>query len=456
MQNESLFRDKPVWNAILTMAVPSVFTILIMVLYNMADMFFVGQLGGADSAPVAAVAVVGPVFSLIMSLATMIGVGGCATIAKVAGSGDTNTAKNDASLCGWTAIMLGLVCGVVVLLFTEPILQFLGTLPEVTADAKAYMRILVVGAPLMLFSTCCGSLLRAEGAIKDGFIGNMVGTVTNLILDPLFIMVFRWGVAGAAAATVIGNLAATIFYLRFIFRKASVLNLLPANALKHPAALFGILALGLPNALSSIFAGSASVFSNQLLLNYGYNAQAAMGAASRVTMFVGLIQMGICMGVQPLMAYNYGARNILRLKEVLQKLAILTVLFGLATTIICSFVRNALIGLFLQDPEALAMGEQMVVWLLLAGPLLGIYYLSSNFLQASGNALAATITSVLRQGVLLIPSLYLMHALLGFTGIAAAHTVADVTAAVITLAVCLRGYRELAKQDTENIEAIHN
>ena len=173
-------------------------------------------------------------------------------------------------------------------------------------------------------------------------------------------------------------------------------------------------------------------------------------------MFVGLIQMGICMGVQPLMAYNYGARNIPRLKEVPQKLAILTVLFGLATTIICSFVRNALIGLFLQDPEALAMGEQMVVWLLLAGPLLGIYYLSSNFLQASGNALAATITSVLRQGVLLIPSLYLMHALLGFTGIAAAHTVADVTAAVITLAVCLRGYRKLAIQDVENAKMIRS
>ena len=122
--------------------------------------------------------------------------------------------------------------------------------------------------------------------------------------------------------------------------------------------------------------------------------------------------------------------------------------FGITTTIICSLARNALIGLFLQDPEALSMGEQMVVWLLLAGPLLGIYYLSSNFLQASGNALAATITSVLRQGVLLIPSLYLMHALLGFTGIAAAHTVVDVTAAIITLAVCLRGYGKLARMQT--------
>lgn len=454
MQNEALFRDKPVWSAILTMAVPSVFTILIMVFYNMADMFFVGQLGGADSAPVAAVAVVGPVFSVITAAATMIGVGGCATIAKAAGAGDTDYAKTCASLCGCAAILFGTLCGIAILLFTDPLLHFLGTLPEVMPDARAYMRTLAVGAPLMLFSTVYGTLLRSEGAIKDGFIGNLSGTIVNLVLDPLFIMVLDLGVAGAAAATVIGNLVATVYYLRFIFRKASILNLVPANAMRRPQALLGIMALGLPNAVSSILSGSASIFSNNLLLNYGYNAQAAMGAAGKVTMFVSLIQMGICMGVQPLMAYNFGSHDIPRLKEILKKLTLLTVGFGVAATILCSLARNALIGLFLQDPEALAMGEQMVVWLLLAGPLLGVYYLSSNFLQASGNAFAATAVSVLRQGVLLIPCLYLMHSLLGFTGIAAAHTVADITAALTAFAACLWEYKKLLNSKEQTIQSM--
>ncbi len=452
MQNEALFRDKPVWSAILTMAIPSVFSILIMIFYNMADMFFVGQLGGADSAPVAAVSVVGPVFSVITAVATMLGVGGCATIAKAAGAGDTDYARTCASLCGCAAILFGLLCSVFILLFTDSILRFLGTLPEVMADARAYMRTLAVGAPLMLFATGYGSLLRSEGAVKDGFIGNLAGTLTNLILDPLFIMALKLGVAGAAAATVIGNLVATAYYVRFIFRKASILNLVPANALSRPQALLGIMALGLPNAMSSILSGCASIFSNQLLLNYGYNAQAAMGAAGKVTMFVSLIQMGICMGVQPLMAYNFGAHNIPRLKEILQKLAALTIGFGSAATALCSLTRNRLIGLFLQDPEALAMGEQMVVWLLLAGPLLGVFYLSSNFLQAAGNALAATVVSVLRQGVLLIPALYLMHSLLGFSGIAVAHTVADVTAAFVALTVCLWEYRKLLKKEVSLLQ----
>ncbi|MDE6261222.1 MAG: MATE family efflux transporter [Oscillospiraceae bacterium] len=447
MQNETLFRDKPVWNAILTMAVPSVFSILIMILYNMADMFFVGQLGGADSAPVAAVAVVGPVFSVITAIATMIGVGGCATIAKAAGAGDTNYAKTCASLCGWAAILFGSLCGVLILLFTDPLLHFLGVLSEVVPDARAYMRTLAIGAPLMLFATGFGTLLRSEGAVKDGFIGNLVGTAVNLILDPLFIMMLKLGVAGAAAATVIGNLVAAAYYLRFVFCKASLLNLVPSNALRYPQALLNILALGFPNAMSSILSGSASIFSNHLLLNYGYNAQAAMGAAGKVTMSVSLIQMGICMGVQPLMAYNYGAHNIPRLKEVLQKLAVLTAGFGVATTVLCSLARNTLIGLFLQNPEALALGKQMVVWLLLAGPVLGVYYLSCNFLQASGNALSATIISVLRQGVLLIPSLHLMHNLLGFAGIAIAHTVADIAAALVALAVCLWEYHKHMRSD---------
>lgn len=451
MQNEALFRDKPVWSAILTMAIPSVFSILIMIFYNMADMFFVGQLGGADSAPVAAVSVVGPVFSVITAVATMIGVGGCATISKAAGAGDTDYARTCASLCGCAAILLGLLCSIFILLFTDPILRFLGTLPEVMADARAYMRTLAVGAPLMLFATGYGSLLRSEGAVKDGFIGNLAGTLTNLILDPLFIMALKLGVAGAAAATVIGNLVATAYYVRFIFRKASILNLVPTNALRRPKALLGIIALGLPNAMSSILSGCASIFSNQLLLNYGYNAQAAMGAAGKVTMLVSLIQMGICMGAQPLMAYNFGARNIPRLKEILQKLAALTIGFGIAATVLCSLTRNRLIGLFLQDPEALAMGEKMVVWLLLAGPLLGVYYLSSNFLQAAGNALAATVVSVLRQGVLLIPALYLMHSLLGFSGVAVAHTVADVTAAFVALTACFWEYRKLLKKEVSSL-----
>lgn len=444
MRNESLFRNKPVWQTLITLAVPSILSIMVMVLYNMADMFFVACMN--DTAQVAAVSVVGPVFSIVAAVATMLGSGGCSVIAKAAGAGEIDYARTCASLCGWAFILFGGAAAVVLNLFTDPLLGLLGATPEMLPYAGTYLRILAIGAPAMLLSTGFAQLMRAEGEIRDGFIGNLLGTAVNLVLDPLFILVLHLGVIGAAVATVLGNLSASAFYLRFIFKhREGILNIVPARALKKPSPLFRMMALGMPEAISSLLSGFASTFSNGLLNPYGTNALAAMGAAGRVTQLIFLIQMGICMGSQSLMAYNCGARNLPRIREILQKLAILTVGTGVVTTATCTLARHTLIGLFLRDAGAAALGEQMVIWLLLAGPVVGLYYLSSSFLQATGNAVAATTVTVLRQGALLIPCLYLLHALIGFTGIAAAYAVADITSAVIALSVCLWQYRQLKR-----------
>ena len=441
MKNEALFKDKPVWSAIFSLAVPSCITILIMVIYNMADMFFVGMLG--DTAQVAAVSVVGPVFSLVMAAATMLGIGGCSVIASAIGAGKKEEAKTYSSLCCMTSVLFGIFCAVVMLSATDPILKILGANEEIMAPARAYMRALALGAPFMLFSTAFASILRAEGAIKEGLIGNMVGTVLNIILDPIFILILHQGVTGAAVATAIGNVVSSGYYLSYILKKASVLSVTPGYAMKNPVALFHIMGVGLPNGISSLLSGFASTFSNQLLSGYGTNAIAAMAAAGKATMLIAMIQMGICMGVQPLMAYNYGAGNQKRLKEVLKKLGILTFVFGVVVTAGCFFARHTLIGLFLKDAKAAAMGENLVIFLVIASPIIGFYYLSTSFLQACGSAIPATIISVLRQGGILIPSLYLMEYLLGFTGIAAAHTIADFLSVGIAVAICIWQYSKI-------------
>ncbi len=441
MKNETLFKDKPVWSAIFSLAVPSCITILIMVIYNMADMFFVGMLG--DTAQVAAVSVVGPVFSLVMAAATMLGIGGCSVIASAIGAGKKEEAKTYSSLCCMTSVLFGIFCAVVMLSATDPILKILGANEEIMAPARAYMRALALGAPFMLFSTAFASILRAEGAIKEGLIGNMVGTVLNIILDPIFILILHQGVTGAAVATAIGNVVSSGYYLSYILKKASVLSVTPGYAMKNPVALFHIMGVGLPNGISSLLSGFASTFSNQLLSGYGTNAIAAMAAAGKATMLIAMIQMGICMGVQPLMAYNYGAGNQKRLKEILKKLGILTFVFGLVVTAGCFLARHTLIGLFLKDADAATMGENLVIFLVIASPIIGFYYLSTSFLQACGSALPATIVSVLRQGGILIPCLYLMERLMGFTGIAAAHTIADFLSVGIAVAICIWQYRKI-------------
>ena len=429
MKNEALFRDKPVWTAIFSLAIPSCITILIMTIYNMADMFFVGMLG--DTAQVAAVSIVSPIFSLVMAAATMLGAGGCSVVANAIGAGKKENAKTYSSLCCMASVILGVTCSIVMLSATTPILNLLGANKDIMDSAYTYMRTLAVGVPFMLFSTGFASILRAEGAIKEGLIGNMIGTVLNIVLDPIFIIVIQKGVAGAAIATVIGNVVSSVFYLYFIVRKASVISLNPRDAMKNPLGLFHILAIGLPNGISSVLAGLASTFSNNLLVGYGTDAVAAMAAAGKAVMVITMIHMGICMGVQPLIAYTYGAKNGKRMKEILKKMALLTFGIGTLTTVICFIAKHALIGLFIKDVSAASIGESLVIYLVLASPFMGIFYLSTNFLQASGKALFATIISALRQGGILLPCLYLMEHFIGFTGIAVAHTIADFSSVII-------------------------
>lgn len=442
MGNEALFRDKPVWKAIFSLAVPAVLTILIMVIYNMADMFFIAMLG--DDTQVAAIAVVGPVFSLAAAVGTMLGAGGCAVIANFLGAGKRDDAKAVSSLCVWAAIVFSVVFSVVMLTATNPILRILGATEDMLPFAGAYMRVLAIGSSVMLFSVTMGSVVRAEGLILSGMLCNIAGTLTNIILDPVMILVLHMGVTGAALATVIGNLVASVLMIFFTRKKSNVLTFSPKPGLRKPGLLLHTAAVGLPNGISSLLSGFASTFSNRILSTYGSGVIAAMAASGKATMVISMVQMGICMGVSPLLAYNYGAKNLPRLKEILVKTGILTTCFGLTAALGCFIGRDALLGLFLKDAANTEIARQMMFWQLIASPLLGFYYLSSNFLQAAGNALLATVISILRQGALLIPCLYGMHALLGLTGVAAAHTVSDVIAVIAALLCLMLQYRTIS------------
>jgi putative MATE family efflux protein len=440
-KNEQLFRDQPVWKAIAALAIPSLLSILVMIFYNLADTFFIAQLG--DTAKVAAVSIVSPVFSIIMALGTMLGVGAGTLLSVAFGAGESEKAKDSASLCFYSGIVLSLIVSVLLLCFSTPLLRFLGTQPEMWEDAESYLRILACGTVFMIASHTLSALIRAEGAVREGLYGYMAGTITNIVLDPLFILVFRWGVAGAAVATVLGNIVSTLLYLLHIRRHATVVSLDPKRALTEIKALGRILALGVPNAVSTLLSGFASTFSNQLLSTHGTDAIAAMSAAGKASMLISMVQMGICMGVQPLLAYNYGARNVARLKETLRKIALLTVLVGLAAAALCFTFRRWVIGLFLKETGVAELGESLILWLIAGAPFLGFVYLSTNYLQASQKASAAILVSLLRQGLLLIPLLYVFHWLLGLTGIAAAHLATDIGAAVLSMIVFAVYYRRI-------------
>ena len=253
MKNEALFRTGSVWKSIFSMAVPSIIIILVMVLYNMADMFFVGCLG--DTAQVAAVSVVGPVFSILAAVATMLGAGSSAIIARCFGAGEIEQGKICSSLCFWTSFFLGVLVSIGLLVGRVPLLGMLGSNAEIFPYAERYLQVLALGAPCFILSNSMAMLVRAEGAVKEGMIGNLLGTLVNCIFDPLFILVLNFGVSGAAAASVLGNLVATACYLRYIVKHGTVLTVDFRPALKKPQMLGELLAIGLPNGISSLLAG---------------------------------------------------------------------------------------------------------------------------------------------------------------------------------------------------------
>ena len=385
---EALFRQQSVWKAIFSMAIPALLTIVIMIFYNMADLFFIARLG--DTAKVAAVSVVSPVFNIIMALATMIGVGGSAIIAGAFGAGDKEKAGNVSSLCFWSAVALGVLTTALLFIFRTPLLNMLGTKPDMEKDARTYLLILSCGTVLMLISSAMGMLLRAEGAVKEGMYGNLAGTVTNIALDPLFILAFGWGVAGAAVATVIGNLVSACYYIVFVRRRAAVISLDPRRALVQPGQILPVMALGLPNAASTVLSGFASTFANNLLARHGTEAIAAASAAGKASMLISMVQMGICMGIQPLLAYSCGARDLSRMKETLKKTALLTGCIGVGTMLLCFVLRGPIISLFLKDAEAAAVGQRYMLYVMAGTPFLGLVYISTNFLQAAKKATAAS------------------------------------------------------------------
>ena len=441
MQSERLFKEAPVWQAIGALVGPSVLSVLVMIIYNMTDLFFIGLL--QDTALTAAVAVVGPVFTLASAGATVLGMGGCAVVAGSLGAGDRQDARCVSSLCGWCALLTGVLLAVVLNLFCEPILYLLGTNAEILPYATHYLRILALGAPAMIFSVSAATLLRADGAIRRGLVGNLAGSLTNILLDPIFILAFGWDIAGAAAATMLGNLVASGLYLHHILRRSDALSLRPSDALRCPSRLGRVLTLGLPNGVSNLLSGLAGSFSNRLLAAYGTNALAAMAAADKSAMVVTLVQMGICMGLQPLLSYNVGGRNLPRLRAVLSRSLGLTVGFGTLFSLFCLLAQRPLIGLFLSDPEAVFLARQLLPWLLAGSPLLGLYYLGINFLQAAGYAGSATLLSALRQGVLLVPALYGFHHLLGLPGLAAARAATDLFSAAIALLLFIMVWHKL-------------
>lgn len=436
MKAEEMFAKGSVWKAIFRMGIPAVITMMVMVVYNMVDMYFVGKTG--DALQIAAISLSSPIYMLQTAMGTLVGAGGCAAISNALGTGNKNLVKSLSSACLVLVVAASIVTGAVILLFPDKILHFLGVNAETWQYTKEYITVLAIGMFFMLFSHVFSNVIRAEGAAKESMIGNGIGTITNMILDPIFILGMGMGVKGAAIATVAGNLMASIYYCCYIKKSNSELVLSLKHAWENKVSFGKVTSLGIPNAVSNLLSSLTNTISNHILISYGAGAIVTVSVGGRATMIVSMIVMGICLGVQPIMAYNYGAKNKERTKEVLVKTGVVALSVGFILTFGCYCFRTAISEMFLVDEELIKTSVYIMGIQLLPTAFLGLYYIGINFLQSAGNAVAATILSVCRQGIIYIPAIFVLHAAAGLEGVYWTTVICDGISIVLAVLLLFR------------------
>lgn len=433
MRNEKMMREAPAWKLLITMGLPTIVVMIVNVLYNMADVFFMGQTG--QTMQVAAISLCGPAFNIFSGMGTLFGAGACTAIAIALGQGGREQAKYYSSFCAWASVACGLVLGAAMLVFMEPLLGLMGANGETAGYARLYLTIIALGSPIMMFTVSLGNTLRADGSSGKSMLISLVGTGVNILLDPLFILGFGWGIGGAAAATVLGNVVSCVLVIRHVQKSSCLTCSFRYFTLNRKVSL-RVMSLGLPMAAGVVLQCFSAMFSNQLLVKYGNIAVAANGVAGKAGMLVGMIAMGVCMGMQPVISYTYGTGDSQRMRQIVT-------VTGLAATLISVLLgtgfllgREGFVRAFLDDPAVLETGTFMMLSLI-AAPVGGVYQLCSAYLQGTGKVSYATLTSLLSKGLVYVPVLFAAEALAGLTGLVFAGAVTDLISTGTGVALCL-------------------
>ena len=432
MQNE-LFESAFVPKAYMKLALPVVLSMMVSLVYNMVDTYFIALTGKQEL--VAGVSLAAPIFTLMIAFGDIFGLGGSSLISRLFGEKREEEAKRASAFCLWAAIGFGIFVTIVLLVFRTPILKLLGTDAATFEHAGEYYTWIAVGAASIILGLVPSNILRTEGLAMQAMAGSILGSIVNIILDPVFIFGLGQGAAGAAMATVIGNVIADVYYIYVMNKKAKRLSV-SLKEIKIPGTMIrDILVIGIPASITNLMQSIMIMITNHYLIAYGTDKVAAMGIALKANMISAFILVGFAFGGQPLVGYNYGARNKKRLKEILRFAYLFEAGLALVFTISISVFAPAIIKIFMNQSDIITNGAMMLRLQQLGMVFMAVTLVSTCVCQSVGSAAGAFALSISRQGVLYAISLMVLNAIFGYTGIIATQACADVLTAVIALAI---------------------
>ena len=452
----TLFEKTPVPQAVMKLAVPTVLSSLVMVLYNLADTYFVGMLN--DPVQNAAVALAAPVLLAFNAVNNLFGVGTSSMMSRALGRRDYQMVYRCSAVGFYCTVICGILFSILCVLFSGPLLELLGAGRDTCLATDQYMKWTVYfGATPAILNVVMAYLVRAEGSAMHARIGTMSGCFLNILLDPFFILPWglNMGAEGAGLATFLSNCIACIYFfvLLFVKRGRTYVCIRPSMFRLQRNILFGICGVGIPAAIQNLLNVTGMTILNNFTSAYGAAAVAAMGIAQKVNMVPMNISLGLSQGVMPLISYNYSSGNVDRMKRTLMFSMKIAISFLAAVAAAYYFFSEDLIGVFMKDEEIVGYGSAFLQGFCLALPFLCIDFIAVAVFQACGMGKHALVFALLRKVVLEIPALFILNRLVPLYGLAyaqfAAEIVLSVAAVIVLRKLFKRLYAERAEKEQE-------
>lgn len=432
----ALFETMSIPKAVFKLAIPTILSSLVMIIYNMADTYFVGMLN--NSVQNAAVTLSAPVLLAFNAVNNLFGVGSSSMMSRALGRKDYDSVRRSSAFGFYCALACGILFSFLCLSFNDQLLDLLGC-DSVTIDAtRAYMRWTVIfGATPAILNVVFAYMVRSEGSAMHASIGTMSGCLLNIILDPIFILPWGLGMGaeGAGLATFISNLFACAYFLVLIFikRKKSFVTINPKYMSLQSAIIVGVCAVGIPAAIQNLLNVLGMTILNNFTAVYGADSVAAMGIAQRLNQVIVMITMGTGQGIMPLISYNYASGNSDRLKKALLFTAKVELLLSLVFVLSYSFGAEFFVSLFMEKEIIVEYGARFLRGFSLAIPFLCIDFLGVGVYQAIGRGKYSLLFALARKLLLEIPALFLLNALFPLFGLAYAQLIAEFTLSIFTV-----------------------
>lgn len=443
-----LFENTPIPKAVMQLAIPTVISSLVMVIYNLADTYFVGMLN--DPIQNAAVTLAAPVLLAFNAINNLFGVGSSSMMSRALGSKDMDTVYKSSAFGFYCALFSGLLFSVLYTVFSAPLLVVLGANAETAQATGGYLMWTVsFGAAPAILNVVMAYLVRAEGASLHASIGTMSGCLLNILLDPIFVLPWglNLGAAGAGCATFISNCVACLYFfvLLFVRRGRTYVCINPRQFRPTMRIVRGVCGVGIPASIQNLLNVTGMTVLNNFAASFGSDAVAAMGIAQKINTVPFQVALGISQGIMPLISYNYASGNTRRMKKTFFFTARISLSFLFLVMIAYLVFAGDLVRMFMDNEQIVAYGTSFLRGMCLAMPFLCMDFLAVGVFQACGLGKEAFIFAVLRKIVLEIPALFILNWIFPLYGLAYAQLVAEIILAAAAIIVLARLFRRLER-----------